>query len=123
VKPSAPTLTLGATSIAADTTTTLTWSSVGATSCTASGNANADQSGWSGVQAPSATFTISPETPGTFVYSLTCSNAAGASPTSSVTLTATTPIETGSGGGKLDPTSLLVLAGCVVFLRRRRMRV
>src|SRR6202044_3249433 len=100
VKPPAPTLTLGASSIAADTTTTLAWSSAGAASCTASGNASANQSGWSGVQAPSATFTITPETQGTYVYSLTCSNAAGTSPTSSVTLTATAPLDTGGGGGK-----------------------
>lgn len=121
VKPPAPTLTLGATTIAAQTTTTLRWSSVGASSCTASGNANADQSGWSGVQAASATFTITPETEGTYVYSLTCSNAAGNSPTSTVTLTATAPIDTG-GGGKLDPATLLGLAGCVVLLRRRLKR-
>jgi hypothetical protein len=123
VKPPAPTLTLGKSSIPASTTTTLTWSSVGATSCTASGNANADQSGWSGVQAASATFTVSPETQGTYVYSLTCSNAAGTSPTSSVTLTATAPLDTGGGGGKLDPASIFGLAGLVVLLRRRLMRV
>jgi len=39
-----------------------------------------------------------------------------------VTLTVTTATDTGGGGGKLDPASLLVLAGCVVFLRRRLMR-
>ena len=60
VKPPAPTLTLGASSVHADTTTSLTWSSAGATSCTASGNANANQAGWEGTQAPSATFTITP---------------------------------------------------------------
>jgi hypothetical protein len=120
VKPPAPTLTLGASSIAADTTTTLAWSSAGAASCTASGNASANQSGWSGVQAPSATFTITPETQGTYVYSLTCSNAAGTSPTSTVTLTVTAPHDTG-GGGAVDPASLLVLGGCVVLLRRRLM--
>jgi hypothetical protein len=119
-KPPAPTLTLGATSIPGQTTTTLTWSSAGATSCTASGNANANQSGWNGVQAPSATFTITPITVGTYVYSLTCANSAGNSPTSSVTLTVTPPVNTGStsGYGQLDELSLLVLAGCVVFLRR-----
>jgi hypothetical protein len=122
VAPPAPTLTLGASGIAADTTTTLTWSSSGASTCTASGNANADQSGWSGVQEPSATFTIAPATLGTYVYSLTCSNAAGSSPTTSVTLNVTAALDTGGGGGKLDPASLLVLAGCVVLLRRRLMR-
>ena len=122
VKPPAPTMTLGAATIPAQTTTTLSWSSVGATSCIASGNANANQSGWTGVQAASATFTITPIDQGTYVYSLTCSNAAGTSPTSSVTLTVTTEVDTGGGGGKLDPASLFVLAGCVVFLRRRWLR-
>jgi hypothetical protein len=120
LKPPAPTLTLGASSIQAQTTTSITWSSAGATSCTASGNANANQSGWSGVQAASATFTITPITTGSYVYSLTCSNAAGTSPTSSVTLTVTPAVNTGStsGYGELDELSLLVLAGCVVLIRR-----
>ena len=117
VKPPAPTLTLGASSISADTTTSITWSSAGATSCTASGNANADQSGWEGTQAPSGTFTITPDAVGTFVYSMFCANGAGNSATTSVTLTVTTPIDTG-GGGELDELSLLALAACVVVLRR-----
>jgi hypothetical protein len=118
VKPPAPTLTLGASTIHADTTTSLTWSSAGASSCTASGNANANQAGWEGTQAPSATFTITPDVPGTFVFSMYCSNGAGNSATASVTLTVTTPTDTG-GGGELDELSLLALAACVVFLRRR----
>jgi hypothetical protein len=124
MKPPAPTLTLGASSIPGQTTTTITWSSAGATSCIASGNANANQSGWGGVQAASGTFTITPINTGTYVYSLTCSNASGNSPTSSATLTVTTPVNTGStsGYGELDPASLLVLAGCVVLLRRRAGR-
>jgi hypothetical protein len=122
VKPPAPTLKLGATSIPAQTTTSITWSSAGATSCTASGNANANQSGWSGVQQPSGTFTVTPIAVGTYVYSMTCANSAGTSPTSSATLTVTTETDTG-GGGKLDPATLLVLGGCVVLFRRRRARV
>jgi hypothetical protein len=118
VKPPAPTLTLGKSSIAADTTTSITWSSAGATSCTASGNANANQTGWQGTQSPNSTFTITPVFTGTFVYSMFCSNAAGDSPTASVTLTVTAALDTG-GGGALDPFSLIALAGCVVFLRRR----
>ena len=122
VKPPAPTLKLGASSIPAQTTTSITWSSAGATSCTASGNANANQSGWSGVQQPSGTFTVTPIAVGTYVYSMTCANSAGTSPTSSATLTVTTETDTG-GGGKLDPATLLVLGGCVVLFRRRRARV
>ncbi len=118
VKPPAPSLVLGATTIAADTTTSITWSSAGASSCTASGNANAAGTGWAGVQAPSATFTVTPNIEGSFVYSMYCSNAAGASPTTSVTLTVTAATDTGGGGGELDELSLLALAGCVIFLRR-----
>jgi Subtilase family len=118
VKPPAPTLTLGASTISADTTTSITWSSAGASSCTASGNANANQAGWQGIQAPSATFTVTPDVPGSFVFSMFCSNGAGDSPTTSVTLTVTTPKDTG-GGGELDEFSLLALAACVVFLRRK----
>jgi hypothetical protein len=121
VKPPAPTLTLGASSIAADTTTSITWSSAGATSCTASGNANANQTGWQGTQAPSSTFTVTPDAVGTFVYSMFCSNGAGNSPTTSVTLTVTPSLDTG-GGGELDELSLLALAGCVVVLRRGARR-
>jgi plastocyanin len=122
VVPPAPTLTLGASTIRADTTTSITWSSTGATSCTASGNSNALLTGWQGTQAASATFTITPDAVGTFVYSLYCSNAAGNSPTTTVTLNVTTPTDTGGGGGALDPASLLVLAGGVVLLRRRHMQ-
>jgi hypothetical protein len=118
VKPPAPTLTLGASSISADTTTSITWSSAGASSCTASGNANANQAGWEGIQAPSATFTVTPDVPGSFVFSMYCSNGAGDSATTSVTLTVTTPKDTG-GGGELDEFSLFALAACVVFLRRK----
>jgi hypothetical protein len=39
-----------------------------------------------------------------------------------VTLTVTAEVNTGGGGGELDPASLLVLAGCVVLLRRRLAR-
>lgn len=72
--------------------------------------------------AASGTFTVTPIAVGTYVYSMTCANSAGTSPTSSATLTVTTETDTG-GGGKLDPATLLVLGGCVVLFRRRRARV
>jgi len=79
--PAAPTLTLATTSVAVGSSTTITWSSVNATSCTASGS-------WSGTLATSGSQTISPSAPGVSTYTLTCANAAGASKPSTTTLTA-----------------------------------
>lgn len=118
--PAAPTLTLAATSIVLGASTTLTWSSVSATSCTASGT-------WSGTMATSGTQTSTPTAAGTYVYTLTCSNAGGASAPSSVTLTVTaaaSPPASHSGGGGLDILTLLSLAGIgVARILRLRPRV
>ena len=78
--PAAPTLTLAATAIALGSSTTLTWSSVNATSCTASGS-------WSGTLATSGTKTLKPSAIGTLTYTLACANSAGESKASSATLT------------------------------------
>lgn len=78
--PAAPTLTLAAKSVAVGSSTTLTWSSIDATSCTASGS-------WSATLATSGSKTITPSAVGTFTYTLACANSAGSSKTSSVTLT------------------------------------
>jgi hypothetical protein len=99
--PAAPTLTLAASSITVGSSTTITWSSVNATSCKGSGS-------WSGTLASSGTQTAKPTAAGTDTYTLTCSNAAGSSAPSSVNLTVTAP---GSGGGDLDVLTLLGLAG------------
>ncbi|OHA85378.1 MAG: hypothetical protein A2591_01635 [Candidatus Yonathbacteria bacterium RIFOXYD1_FULL_52_36] len=65
-----PTLTLSAnpTSITTGNSTTLTWSSTNATSCTAS-------NGWSGAKATSGTQTVTPPT--TTTYTLSCTGAGG----------------------------------------------
>ncbi|HEY3852240.1 MAG TPA: S8 family serine peptidase [Steroidobacteraceae bacterium] len=105
VKPAAPTLTLGASSVPADTTTTISWSSVNASSCTASGSTNAVSSGWTGVLGPSGQNSVTPVTLGTFTYTLYCTNAAGTSPTTTVTLTVTASQNTG-GGGAVDELTL-----------------
>jgi Subtilase family len=114
--PGAPTLTLAATSIVVGTSTTITWSDVGATSCTASGS-------WSGTLATSGTQTLSPTTAGTSVYSLSCANSAGPSATSKATLTTTAGSTTttpssggGGGGGDLGGMTLLGL-GAISVLR------
>jgi hypothetical protein len=114
--PAAPTLTLTASSIVSGSSTTITWSSVKATSCTASGN-------WSGTLATSGTQTVNPTTVGSDTYTLTCSNAGGMSPASSVTLTVTAA-PSSHGGGSLDMVLLLGLAGIgVARILRLRPRV
>jgi hypothetical protein len=102
VAPPAPTLTLAAASITVGSSTTITWSSVNATSCAASGS-------WSGTLATSGTQTLTPTAAGTDTYTLTCSNATGASVASNATLTVTSPPK--SGGGAIDVLMLLGLAG------------
>jgi hypothetical protein len=119
--PPTPTLTLGATKIQAETTTTITWSSAGATACIAGGNENAVYSGWTGTLGASGTNTIDPVTPGTYIYSISCSNSAGTSPTATVTLTVTASVNIGSaGGGALDAPTLFVLAGLLGWGGARR---
>ncbi len=69
-----PTVTSGGSS-------TLTWSSTNATSCTASG-------GWTGSKATNGTFTVNPTA--TATYTLKCDGASGASDTKSVGVTVNT---------------------------------
>ncbi len=116
VVPAAPTLTLAASSLLVGGSTTINWSSVNATGCTASGS-------WSGAMAVSGTQMVKPTAAGTDAYSLTCANAAGSSAASSVTLTVTAP-SSGGGGGGLDLLTLLGIAGIgVARILRLRPRV
>jgi hypothetical protein len=99
--PGAPSLKLASTSIAPGATTTLTWSSINTTSCTASG-------AWTGSQPTSGNTTITaPATAGTASYTLACSNANG-SASSTADLTVAAP-SSGGGGGAVDEIALLVL--------------
>ena len=116
VAPAAPILTLASSSITLGGSTTITWSSVNATGCTASGS-------WSGALAADGSQSVTPAAMGTDTYTLICSNATGASAASTADLsvaavvsTTTTAGPSGhSGGGALD---ILVLAGLAG--RRRR---
>ena len=92
----APTVSLNAspTSLASGSSSTLTWSSTNATSCTASG-------GWSGTKAASGTLTTGALTT-TTTYTLSCSGLAG-SASDAVTVTVT--------GGGSSPFPLSVQAG------------
>jgi hypothetical protein len=84
VAPAAPSLTLSTSAIDLGQSSTISWSSPNAASCTASGS-------WSGTLGASGSLTLTPTGGGTDTYSLTCSNALGTSPASSVSLTVTAP--------------------------------
>jgi hypothetical protein len=106
--PGAPTISLSSSSIAVGSSTTLTWSSINADSCTASGS-------WSGTQASSGSQSFTASTVGTYTYTLTCSNSVG-SAQNSVMLTATAATTSsgsstsGGGGGSFDMVTLFLLA-------------
>jgi Subtilase family len=107
VAPPTPDLSSAASSVVVGSSTTITWSSVNATSCTASG-------AWSGAMATSGTQTVTPAAAGAATYTLTCSNAAGTSAGATVTLNVTAaaaPAASGGGGGRFDWTVLWGLAG------------
>ena len=111
-----PQLTLAADTVVAGTATTITWSSVNTTGCTASG-------AWSGALGVTGSQSVSQATAGTYAYSLACANAAGASSPASVTLTVTAAVAPqggGHGGGALELRTLLGLSALALCLRRRR---
>jgi subtilisin family serine protease len=101
IPPGAPTISSSAASIAAGGSTTITWSSVNATGCIASGN-------WSGALSSSGTQTVSATASGVATYRLTCANAAGSSTASSVSVNVTAA-STHGGGGYLDWSMVLGL--------------
>ncbi len=116
--PAAPTLTLAAPSIMLGASTTISWTSSNATSCTASGS-------WTGTLGTSGTKTLTPSAAGATTYSLTCANAAGPSSAASVTLTATAPASSsGGGGGELEWLTLAaLLAACLGQLAFPKTRI
>lgn len=110
--PPAPTVTLSssATSVASGGTVTLTWSSQGATACTATGGS------FTGSQALSGSVVTAAITSMT-TFSLTCTGAGG-STTQSVTvdITPSSPAGGGkSGGGAINLVTLLGLASILLF--------
>jgi hypothetical protein len=110
-----PTLTLAASSVAVGSSTTISWTSVDATSCTASGS-------WTGPLATSGSQTISPTAVGTSTFTLTCLDATGTSKESTVTLTATAAPASSGGGGELGSLMLFGLAA-LTLVRFTRARV
>ena len=117
VASSAPTVTLtsSASSVATGGSVTLTWSTVNATACVASG-----ASSWTGSEQTSGSLAVTVSA--TETLTLTCSGTGG-SAAQSVTLTATAAPSKSSGGGGLswaDLGALLMLAGIGQCARRRR---
>jgi uncharacterized protein (TIGR03118 family) len=86
-------LALNNSSVTLDQSAILTWSSTGATSCTASG-------AWSGAMATSGMQTVTPTSAGNDMYTLTCDGAA-----MTATLTVTAP--TAQSSGPYSLTSLV----------------
>jgi Subtilase family len=96
-----PTLTLAAPTIAFGGSTTLGWSTIDASSCTASG-------GWTGSQATSGSVTVTPTVAGPTTYTLTCTNTAGTSASGSVVLFATSGAPPAAPVLSLSATSIRV---------------
>jgi hypothetical protein len=84
VAPAAPNLMLTTTSVVLGQTTTLTWTSSGASACTASG-------AWTGSKAVSGSVTVSATTQPNQTYSLACTGGGVTSTTSNAVLTVTAP--------------------------------
>ena len=114
--PAAPTLSLTASSIVTGSSTTLTWSSVNTTGCTASGS-------WTGAMASDGTMTVNPTAVGSDTYTMVCANAAGTSPSTSVTLSVTAAASGGGGGGgALGLSALLGLLALCAARGRQLLR-
>jgi Subtilase family len=117
IVPAAPTLTLASNSIVVGSSTTITWSSANNQGCTASGS-------WTGAMASTGTQTVTPTAVGSDTYTLLCTNVAGPSAPTSVTLSVTAamtppPASSGGGGGALGLATLFgMLAMCSERARR-----
>jgi len=94
-----PTLTLASTAISLGGSTTLSWTSVAATACTASGD-------WSGAQNPTGSVTLTPGAAGVTNYTLSCTNSTGSSAASTVSLST----------GPASPAPTLNLDNPVIYL-------
>jgi hypothetical protein len=114
--PAAPTLNLGANSIVVGKSTTITWSSVNNQGCAATGT-------WSGALAASGMQTLMPTAVGSYPYSLACTNIAGTSPVTTVTLTVTPVASSSGGGGALGLATLLGLCAMCLARAQRSLRL
>jgi hypothetical protein len=114
------TLTAGASSISAGQSTTLTWGSSNATSCTAAGGPAS--SVWNGVLAPSGSQSISGLTE-TTTFVISCSGN-GASANASIQVMVNPAAARSGGGGAIAINTLLMLGlGAAWAICGRRMTV
>jgi probable HAF family extracellular repeat protein len=126
------TISAAPTTITVGQSTTLTWTSSNATSCTATGGGADDN--WAGIKATSGSQKVTEAVAlGTsslaLTFGITCNSAtSGLSDKASVDVTENqapatpTPASSGGGGGALNPLSLAFLAG-IFALRRMRIRI
>lgn len=113
-----PTVTLNAAPATVNLggTSTLTWSSTDATTCTASG-------GWTGSRATSGNASVTPATTGTASYTLSCTGGGGtANATATVTVNPVPPDAPTQGGGGAFGWLLLLAGGAAAGWRTRRLR-
>ncbi len=124
------TLTASASNITIGNSFTLTWSSSGATGCTASGG-GANGSPWSGPIAASGTITQTASESGSFTYTLTCTGDGYSATPQQVTINVSASSSSGSGsgsgsgssgksggGGSISWIELVLLAGLSALRRR-----
>jgi hypothetical protein len=117
------TLTVTPTSVTIGGTLTLTWSSMGASSCTAMGG-GANGSPWGGTLAPSGSTTQTASVEGTFTYTLTCTLQAQAQATVTVSAASSAGSgKSGGGGGGGGGTIGLLELALLAALRGVRRRV
>jgi lysyl endopeptidase len=96
------TLTPSTVSVTKGSSFTLTWSSVAATSCVASGG-GANGGTWSGSVGTSGTLTQTASTVGTFTYALVCSAGGSLNAAQAVTVTVSAP-SSSNGSGSTEST-------------------
>ncbi len=122
------TLKANASNIAVGNNVTLTWSSSGATGCTASGG-GANGSPWSGTLATSGTTTQVATKSGTFTYILNCSGDGYFATPQQVVINVSAASSSGNttssgshsgGGGSIKPIELVLLVGLIALRRRVR---
>jgi hypothetical protein len=107
--PPTVTLTASPTSVSSGGQTKLTWSSTGATSCTASG-------GWSGTQPTSGSQQSAALTSAT-TFALSCTGVGG---TANASVQVSVNSSGGGGGGAIDAETLLALLMLTAWTLRRR---
>ncbi len=113
VPPPTETISAAPASITLGASSTLSWSSTGGATCTASG-------AWSGAKAGSGSESVTPGAAGSQTYTLNCTAAGGTTSASTVVSVAADPPPAGSsGGGGAGGTGLL---GAILLLALLRTR-